>query len=192
MDEITSAMSAWPLAKGVISGTQALTLGLILAATSFSMISLRRKRRERGPSPRMYAREQVARLREQKSIETDIGEIMLQLQQVAREINAQLDAKFVRLERSVRDADERIRRLERLAPTKSRAATLDVTVSDTTEPAKRAPSNSGEITRRICAMGAAGKPPADIARAVGKSIAEVQLILAVDRSSAKNAISTTA
>ncbi len=175
-----------PPAAGSVSGSQFAIVAVILVAITLMMITNRRRRSEGGPSPRAYAREQLARLKEEKIVHDDIGDVMTQLQQVAREINAQLDAKFIRLERSVRDADDRIDRLDRLVRRTADRTTLDVTVEDDSPPvSRRSPTHDdGDKRRRICASAEAGRKPLEIAREIGVTVSEVNLVLAVRDSDA--------
>ena len=167
-------------ASGITSGQIAL-IGIIVAVTFLTLLSISRRRREGGPSPRAYARELVGRAREEKAIHSDIAEIMLQLQQVAREINAQLDAKFIRLEQCIADADRRIERVERAARPVAPRAALDVTVGEESTDERQAPEppQQDRTRERIHAMMDRGMSASDIAQAVGKPFGEVELMIAL-------------
>ncbi len=159
-----------------MSGSQLALIAIILVAIAMMVITNRRRFRETGPSPRAYAREQMARLKDEKVVHNELADVMTQLQQVAREINAQLDAKFVRLEKSIRDADDRLERLDRLMQRSDRRTTLDVTVDDALS---NAASDPEDRRPRIYALADEGKKPQEIARAIGIAVGEVDLVLAV-------------
>lgn len=167
-------------ASGITSGQLAL-IGIIVAVTFLTLLSISRRRREGGPSPRAYARELTGRMREEKAIQTDTAEIMLRLQEVAREINAQLDAKFIRLEKCIGDADQRIERMERSARHAAPSPTLDVTVGEESPDERPAmePARKDRARERIHAMMDRGMPSPDIARAVGRPLGEVELMVAL-------------
>lgn len=73
-----------------------------------------RRRTHRQPVTRMATREKLDRVREQSQMRRSMDELLLQLEDLSRRINAHVDTKFVKLETVVRDADDRIRRLEQL------------------------------------------------------------------------------
>ncbi len=86
---------------------------LALCAVSFMLMQLRRRHAQTGQS-QAAARRQFERLRGQSRLRESLEELLVQLEQVSREVNAQLDTKFSRLEAVVEDADRRIVRLESL------------------------------------------------------------------------------
>lgn len=83
---------------------------MALCAVTITLTMLRR-RQFQTVSARDLVREQFARLRDQKEIKVSMEELLLQLEDMSRRVNAQLDTKFVRLETVIRDADDRIARL---------------------------------------------------------------------------------
>jgi len=170
------------LAANGISAGQLALLGMIVAATVLTLLSIRRKR-EGGPSPRAYAREMAGQIREEKAVQSDMAEIMLRLQQVAREINAQLDAKFVRLERCIADADRRIERMDAPVGGDTRRKRLDVTVGERTSQEAPAPepTEMDRVRRKVQAMTDRGVSASEIARAVGKPLGEVELMIALGK-----------
>ena len=95
------------------SGPYFLLVVLCLVMLSVSML---RRSQQRRASSRDLTREQLARLRDQKDVRQSMDELLVQLEEVSRRINAQVDTRFAKLETVIRDADERIARLEQLAP----------------------------------------------------------------------------
>ncbi len=177
---ILSATISAPLAESFMSGKQAVVLLVLITAIALSLISIRRKHRERGPSPRAYAREQMNRLERQKTIESDLNDILMHLQQFSREMNANLDAKLIRIERAFKDADLRIEELERLVRRSKGSPALDVTVGDD-HPLEPSPARrkSGPDPEKIHALTDRGLVPKDIAVKLGRSLGEVELIVAM-------------
>ena len=90
---------------------------------------------------------------------------LVSLADMSREINAQIDTKIRFLNRLVKEADERIDRLEALVR------------SD--RPAEAAPSSASStgLHARVRELRDAGKSPAEIARATGLSLLEVSVAL---------------
>lgn len=120
-----------------------------------------------------------ARIKEEGAVKSDLTEFMVQLQQVAREINAQLDTKFIKLERSISDADDRIARLQRTIRAADGEPMLDVTVSDDPAGQTIAPPRTSLSARRqrIFSLADTGESAASIAAQMGVSVGEVDLIL---------------
>lgn len=160
-----------------------LVLGGVLVIVFILMRRTSQKASQTGASPRSYAREQIARLKDEKGIKTDMEELMVQLQEFAREVNGQLDTRFAKLEASIRTADERIGQLQRLQRAADGQATVDVTVSDEKdapapdqEPPAPAPASQQDL---IYGLADAGKSVVAIAQETGIAAGEVELILAL-------------
>ncbi len=96
---------------------QMMALAGVIIVVTIVVISTRRRAADRGHSPRAYAREQMARLREENEMRDDMQSLMTQLEQLAREIGAQVDTRFAKLEKAIADADARIEELKRLGIT---------------------------------------------------------------------------
>lgn len=89
-----------------------LLLGVV-GLTFYSLVLLRRNRKHSDTTNRRM-RDQFSELRAHSQLRGSMEELLLRLEEVSRRTNAQLDTKFARLEAVVRDADDRIGRLERL------------------------------------------------------------------------------
>lgn len=91
-------------------------LALVLGAMCLVMlaVAMLRRAQQRPARARELTREQLARLRDQQQMQRTMEELLLQLEDVSRRINAQTDASFSRLEQLVQTADERIARLDSL------------------------------------------------------------------------------
>jgi hypothetical protein len=190
--------------SGGLTNQQIVLILGIVGVSSLLLVMTRRRMREARNSPKTYAREQLARLRDEQAVMRDMEELMVQLEEVSRRIQAQLDTKFVKLETVIRDADTRIERLERLVRESDGRPTLDVTVGDKAEDegkpgpsptlrwakdgarADEPPLNAtgdgadNDLTRRrIFELADAGKSPVDIAQETGQTTGEVELILAL-------------
>lgn len=91
-------------------GTQFLSLAMMLAGIGLMMYILRRQV-NRAANARTISNDRIAKLRDQRELRGSMDELLVQLEQMAREINAQVDTRFAKLERAIRDADDRIARL---------------------------------------------------------------------------------
>ncbi|MHC4236129.1 MAG: hypothetical protein ACYSUQ_13520 [Planctomycetota bacterium] len=171
------------LAIGISNGQLVLIL-VILAVTALMMISTRRRLREARNSPKAYAREQIARLRDEQAVVQDVEEVMLQLEQLSRQIQARIDTRFAKLEAVIRDADGRIDRLERLLRQAEGDPSLDVTVDNASQEVSDQSGTDDDPRRRlIYELADAGRTPVQIAEEAGQNIGEVELILALRKTS---------
>ena len=141
------------------SGFSYLLIVLCLVMLSVSML---RRTHQRRATARDLTREQLARMRDQTNIRQSMEELLLQLEDVSRRINAQVDTKFARLETVVRDADERIARLQGLTGRKRLPTSA---VSDT--PPTSSPSQKRSPTGPV--PGEAFKPGRPAGTAPAKS-----------------------
>lgn len=166
-----------------VSGSQFGMLAIVAVVTTFSLIAASRRRQRGVPSPRAYVREHLTAIKEEKAVRSDLADIMIQLQQVAREINAQLDAKFRRLERCICEADERIDRLSRIKRGAEGQPVLDVTVCDESSvPVDRVRPTDGELNRgEIFDMADRGLSAVEIADETHKPVGEIELMIALRR-----------
>ncbi len=100
----------------------------VICLVMLSITMLRRSQQRRTTS-RDVTREQLARLRDQKDVRQSMDELLIQLEEVSRRINAQVDTRFAKLECIIRDADERIAKLERLSGTDRASGAREVGTS---------------------------------------------------------------
>jgi len=165
-----------------------LLLGIILVAVSLIIVATRRRAADRAGSPREYAREQIARLREEHAVKSDMESLLVQLTELSREINAQIDTRFAKLEQAIADADERIAALEALLRRAAGIENVDVVVTDdgvSETETKRPESIEAEPAdpryTRIYELADQGLSAVEIAQQVGQTAGEVELILNLRR-----------
>lgn len=178
---------------------------IVLCATTVMLMMLRR-RQFRTATGRDLAREQMARLRDQREIRGSMDDLMLQLEDLQRRINAQLDTKFVKLETIIRDADDRIARLQGVpepgtvldgATDSTQAARPALSARERPEPriapdvvgtravppaaAERAPALPARPVsaehKRVYDKIDAGVSPVQVAEQLGMTLGEVELII---------------
>ena len=177
-----------------VSVPQIAFLAGVLLLVFFSLTSVRRRLRNRGPSPTHYAREQIARLHEETGLKQDMQQLIAELHEAAQRLNAQLDTKAAKLEALIRDADERLARLDG----RPVAPGIDVTVgAEATAPISTGDAGSAVLDKpgnpsarpadrrthrdkdRVYALADKGKNPVEIAQTTGLKPGEVELILAI-------------
>ncbi len=158
---------------------------IILAAIVLMVISLRRRSEHRERTPSEVARDYARRVRDHEPVKGDMEALLVEIQEMARQISAQLDTKFAKLDVLIRDADDRIQRLERLTTQAGRPG-VDVTVDDDGSHTDLAPTdgNGDGLTdeqRKIYGLADAGRTAIEIAQQTGQNPGEVELILALRR-----------
>jgi hypothetical protein len=158
-------------------------------------IAMRRRVGEKMGAPKFTSRERLEELTAHRGMRDDMQELLVELEELARKINAQIDTKFAKLEASIADADRRIVELRGLAGTRDAAASgkpartsngLNIVVDDAgaqaTSDADAAPRDDvDDRRRRVYALADAGKSPLEIAEAVGQTPGEIELILSLRR-----------
>ncbi len=173
----------------------ALLLGVVLLV--FIMLRLTaRKQRQSGPTSQSHARDHVAKLKEEHAVKGDMRELMVELQDLSRDINAQIDTRFAKLETSIRAADERVDLLERLLRAAEGQPTLDTVVSgddevptlatSPTSPTLPPEQPQGGLPEpphgRIYDLADGGRNSVQIAQETGKTPGEIELILSLRES----------
>jgi hypothetical protein len=161
----------------------ALIAGIILITVTL-LISSRRRKGLDAPSPKSYAREQLARLREENGIREDMEELLARVQDVARDLNAQLDTRFHKIERVLREADARVAQLERLIRVADGRPGCDLTVTDqgaSGQALAERPSPPPLNPRHVAVYKLAdqGQSILEIAQSTGQPAGEIELILAL-------------
>ncbi|UCE59233.1 MAG: hypothetical protein JSU63_17535 [Phycisphaerales bacterium] len=170
--------SALQIADGnsVGAGQLVLLAGALICLTLVMRSTFRRVRSSRR-QPRSTARQMYADLQSESEAKRDLQQTMLELDQLARQIQGRIDTRFAKLEAVIRDADERIDKLSRLVNMANGRSTLDVTVGDNA-PASRCPEPNGRHAA-IYRLADDGLEPVQIADKVGKTTGEIELILAL-------------
>ena len=160
--------------------------GLLLAAgvlllTIVALMRYRKRLRNRSHTDASPDQRMKRLAERQRSVESLDG-LMVQVQELTRECAAQIDNRAAKLEKLLREADEKIRHLERLqresAPT-ARAAqwpssgTKDSDISDA--------ETSDPLTRQVLTLAEEGLEPLQIAQRLDEQVGKVSLILALRR-----------
>ena len=147
MSLVVGAMATMLTAEGGGSNPP-LTAGIVMmmVAIVLGMITMQRRRSTRTPDLSSYVREQASRVRQQEGVREDMERIFVQISELSRELNAQMDTRFAKLEHAIAQADERIATLESLLRRAAGVQAVDVIVDDRPagQPAARAPAQASD------------------------------------------------
>ncbi|MBI1335695.1 MAG: hypothetical protein GC164_01885 [Phycisphaera sp.] len=151
-----------------------LILGLVLVTVSL-MLRIRKKQREAGQRHRdLDPHERVERYRQESGTKADLEQLMVEIEQFAKRLGTQLDAKAMRLEKLIEEADRRIAQLD--APPES----PEPPDAPSIKPAMASPVPSPDpLTTKVYSLADEGLAPIDIARKVDEHVGKVELILAL-------------
>ena len=190
--EVTIIIAQTPLllrtlaeSSGSISPMQLVMLALAIGGITLVMLSTYRRSRRSRLTPVEGARARYKELDRPNGATRDVEKAMVELEQLARQIHGRIDTRFAKLEMIIRDADERIATLSRLASTSgggsAGGSALDVTL-ELQKPGvpESRPDPSGDRRHNaIYRMADGAMSAADIARETGKTTGEIELILAL-------------
>lgn len=161
---------------------------VMLCAIVLMTIAVRRRQREGFGKAAARQRGRLEDLAGQRGVRDDMEQLLGELQELSRRINAQIDTKYAKLEAAIADADRRIEAMERLTRMASGRPGVDVTIADESpahgeveaEPPTPADAAAGRYAA-VYELADAGKNPVEIARTLGRTPGEVELILSLRR-----------
>ncbi|UCD27356.1 MAG: hypothetical protein JSV03_09510 [Planctomycetota bacterium] len=144
-------------------------LALVFIAVFFLLSSLWRRQRKRNRELERDSqiRKAAAPVSAESNITRDLEDLLVELQELSRRISADIDTKFAKLEAAIRDADRRIAVLNR----------LDRHMVDETSVNSQEAGDHEARHAVIYELADAGFTPVQIAKDLGKSPGEVELIL---------------
>ncbi len=167
-------------------------LGALLGVLLLTSLWLRKSLRSmRGGGEAVGRNESEASpgLADARSVRDELEQIMIQLQQLSRQLNDRLDAKTARLEAAVHAADQRIRRLEDLRASPTDRSALNLVVDDNSLPSDQPAPTTDSIsaaedaqTTHIVSLADQGQSPVEIARQLHQPVGEIELILSLRNS----------
>jgi uncharacterized membrane-anchored protein YhcB (DUF1043 family) len=155
-----------------------LTVGLALLA----WLTFRSRRRDPMDKAPVFSS-----LSQQRSVERQMQNLLVELDKMARDMNAQLDTRAAKLEALIDDADRRIAELRRVAASAGRIATgvepadaptMRLARDDASEP-NIEPADVDPRHARIYQLADEGLSAREIAQHLERPSGEVELILAL-------------
>jgi hypothetical protein len=180
-------------------GMVAMLLGVLLLAFLF-LVNTRQKINRRRGGPKLTPQEKLERMRQVNGTKDDLREMMVELEELTRRFSAQLDAKSVRLEKLIEEADRKIEQLGGRADGGS-AGNGSGESTSTLETGRVASGGSGggaeagsgagsgggepepepldPATRSVYELADQGLSSLDIARQLDEHVGKVELILAL-------------
>ncbi len=145
----------------------------------------------------------IPSVRQQQDIKCDLQRLLVDLQDLARQINAHIDTRFCKLEVLIKQADEKIKRLEQLANSQNKivggsndnvsnvsldeneSGKFEETNQESLSSAQRPEDRPERIDPEralIYKLADRGKSIVEIARELNKNTGEIELILSLRRS----------
>lgn len=166
-----------------------LMIGAMLVMMSMFMGMRKRRRRSRNePS----AIEQIERDRQMRGTRGQLEDLMVEIEQMARRVGSQLDAKTMHLEKLLEEADEKIRMLKAVqsntrvsdalesqpkssTPVDSASLHHDVAEANKAD----AVSSDDPVARRVYELADGGMDAVAIARQLNEHVGKIELMLAL-------------
>ena len=190
MNVATYILSSWSFGLLAADGTdeptsfRAVLLGLGVVGLTIVMLFTRRRIAQSRKKLPTKVQDRHAGLSKQIGVRRDMETVMVELDKLSRQIHGRIDIKLARLEKLIRDADQRIERLSQLSESASAShgAAVEITLKseDPHQPAFANQNPAGENRRRaIYRLADDGLSPVDIAQQIGDTPGEVELILAL-------------
>lgn len=144
----------------------------VLLIVGIALMLVASKRRVSGKSgiTDQQARSRAISAQNKQQVRSDMERLLVDLQELSRQINAGIDTRFCKLEVLINNADEKIRQLQELG-------------SDTQKPAAKSPAPGRQPIdperQMMYQLADSGKSPVQIAQATNKTAGEIELILAL-------------
>ncbi|MEE9211302.1 MAG: hypothetical protein V3U29_01485 [Phycisphaeraceae bacterium] len=140
--------------------------------TVWLLSRLAKRSRRQAQTPTLSPQEHVERARQIRGVRGDLDELMVEVEQLAKRLGAQLDAKTIYLEKLLDRAERTAEQLRQLtdqdaAPSGSPSAA-----------ASEAPLDD-PLARSVYSLADQGLDPLAIARKIGEHVGKVELILAL-------------
>ncbi len=90
---------------------QSLALAAAVVIITFILLRRQYRRRTMGASPKQYTREIDTATNKSVTLKRDMERLLVELNELARQINGQIDTRYAKLEQTMSDADRRIKAL---------------------------------------------------------------------------------
>jgi len=168
----------WMLARQFQLSDLLLAAGLLLL--SLALLSRLRRRRLVGQS-QPTAREKIERDRQLRAMRGDLEQVMVQVEELARQFSAKLDAKTIALERLLREAEAKIHEMKALGKGRSESGPGDPRPGSGVSGAGE--GGGDPLARSVYALADEGLTSAQIAQRLEEHVGKVELILSLREAS---------
>ncbi len=177
--DATPTLGAVLAQTGSVVPPAALFIAGVILITAWLFMRMR-KRRIEGPG-HPTAREQLERYRQHDGVKHDLEGLMVDIEQLAKRLGAQLDAKALRLEKLIDDADLRISQLQTPSAQAAPLPGAPVAASSDVSSPSTNPHPADPLTADVYRLADEGLPPPAIAGRLDEHVGKVELILALRR-----------
>ncbi|MEM9882163.1 MAG: hypothetical protein AAF800_04510 [Planctomycetota bacterium] len=164
-----------------LTQNEAVSFGLLIVGIIFIsawLIMRARKRLRDGPN-HTTATENLERYRQHEGVRGDLESLMVDIEQLAQRLGSQLDAKAVRLEKLIDDADLRLSQL-RQADLDAHANAAPPRPEEVKPVGQAEPGSPADpLTADVYRLADIGKTASTIARELDEHVGKVELILAL-------------
>ena len=165
--------------KQILQRGELVPLLLLLGLTGVLVWTSRRKLRQGASQPKRSTPLRDAPLPpagSKEQMRRDLESLIAELEQLSRKISAEIDTRFAKLEAAMHDADRRIAALHRLTLQQQGEppAKTPQTPVDSPEPVSDRPEDRYALIYELADVGFS---PVEIARDLGRTPGEVELIL---------------
>ena len=206
VEQLPSGDAIAALAFGGVSFGQLVLLALIVIVLALLLRSARSRWQRSVAMSRDSVRERYEKLKSDRTATREVDKVLVELDQLARQVHGRLDTQLVKLEILINDADQRIDKLSRLVRATQETKSLDITL-DSEEPCDdsllaEATSSDAPVSASLASVTAGNKKsesegaesgpygpiyrladrgmsPVEIAQQVGRTTGEVELILSL-------------
>ena len=147
---------------------------LIVAALIMIAVWLLSRRQLRGRDSggeSITPREKIERLKQVGGMREDLRELMVEIEQMARRVGSQLDAKAHRLEKLLIEADQKLEKMRSVAPGTASEGSSDPS-PETAEPAD-------PLVAKVYQLADQGRSTVEIAQQLDEQVGKVELMLAL-------------
>jgi len=161
-----------------------LAAGILLI--TLSMLRFYKKRSANQKDPRTAANESIERNRQLRGVRNDMESLMVEIEEYAKRMGTQLDAKSMRLEKLLEEADHKLRELDARQGGGSvnphpRGNGQSESASAAGEPPDPPPPEepADPLARSVLELAEQGHDAHAIAQQLGEHVGKVELILAL-------------
>jgi len=167
-----------PTLAALLSLTDGLLIGGLLLIVASLLFSIRGRRRKTESHPTVD--EEIERRRQARGLRGDLEQIMVEIEQLAKRMSAQLDAKAMHVEMLLRETDQKIEQLKRLQSDRGHSDTpADTAAVGSATGDEPASDEQDGIARSVYALADTGLDASQIARKLEEHVGKVELILAL-------------
>jgi hypothetical protein len=164
----------------------------ILILTVFMLISTRRKIQRSRQQSGLTVKERVSRETQDRNVYSQIGELMAELADLSRQINGQLDTRMAKIDFLLREADQKIEKLQQLTGAKTqmvdKSSVENVSFHDLqrkngeqpSQPVVEYKENPDPIVREVLNLKERGMSSVAIAQQLDRPVGEIELILSIN------------